>query len=158
MVCTCLRVCIPPRSDIVFVIAPEGDLVTVAHPMSEFMTTGKTLATAPGTSIDSYDGSIFVSDDSGFASVKRSVAYRRATVFRDGLDVEVLGFSYPEIVKNLRWPQDRILHYSLLDASAQSSKKPSSASSSKALCTSSSERSSKDLCWIVRTSSSRGLF
>ena len=78
--------------------------------MSDFMTTGKTLATAPGISIDSYDGSIFVSDDSGFATVKRPVAYRRAAVFRDGLDVEVLGFSYPEIVKNLRWPQDRILH------------------------------------------------
>jgi hypothetical protein len=61
------------------------------------MATGESLTATPGIRVYRDDCSVFVSDYPSFAPGQRLVPYHRTAVFRDGLDIKVVGLSDPKV-------------------------------------------------------------
>jgi hypothetical protein len=105
-----LRIGCPPTAHIGPIVAAEGDLAAVTHPVPEFVATRKSLTAAPGICVNRDDGAVPVSDDPGFASGEGCVPYRSATVLGYRFDFEVFRLPNPKVSKNLVRGLDRAWH------------------------------------------------
>jgi hypothetical protein len=71
-------------------------LAAIVMPMAELMANREAFSPAPGTRIDGDDGSVGGPDDTGFASVERTISHARAYVPRYRVYIDLARFGDTE--------------------------------------------------------------